>query len=186
VALLALAPAPLVGPELARIAGARSETVGALLTGTTVLSFALLNAAIPGVIATVNLGLFAFVIGTAIAGSVPTMRDALLPVLDGARYVALAMALGVGLLAVGPGLDARTMLLGVSVLVLGGAVAAIAAALFRGDPVAAALGAGSRDPAVAIGLAVASGLAGAAAVPLVYAAALLLALGLRRLVSGRP
>jgi hypothetical protein len=47
VAILALAPSPLIGPALARIVGAREETVGALLTGTIVLSFPILLAAIP-------------------------------------------------------------------------------------------------------------------------------------------
>jgi hypothetical protein len=48
VAILALAPSPLIGPSLARLVAAREETVGALLTGTIVLSFPLLLAAIPG------------------------------------------------------------------------------------------------------------------------------------------
>src|SRR5205814_1525904 len=67
---------------------------GALLTGTVVLSFPLLLAAIPDLGPNVNVALFAFVIGTALAGSLPTLRDAVLPVIDGARYVALVIILG--------------------------------------------------------------------------------------------
>src|SRR5688572_11520212 len=47
-ALLAFAPAPLLGPRLARAVGVREETVGALMTGTVVVSFPLLVAVIPG------------------------------------------------------------------------------------------------------------------------------------------
>jgi hypothetical protein len=64
-------------------------------------------------------------------------------------------------------------------------VAAIGAMLFGGDWLAAAMGAGLRDPAVAAGLAITSGLAGAAAVPLAYAALLALGLGVGKVLVAR-
>jgi hypothetical protein len=185
VVILALSPSPLIGPALARIVGAREETVGALLTGTIVLSFPLLLASVPGLAPNVNIALFAFVIGTALASAVPLFRDLILPIVDGARYVALAIILGGAALAAISLVDVRAV--GVAALMLGvGTVsAAIGAMLFRGDALAAAIGAGMRDPAVAAGLAIASGLAGAAAVPLAYAALMALSLGVGKLVVAR-
>jgi len=185
VAILALSPSPLIGPALARIVGAREETVGALLTGTIVLSFPLLLAAIPGLGPNVNIGLFAFVIGAALASAVPLFRDLVLPIVDGARYVALAIILGAAGLAALSFVDPRAVGVAALVLLVGTLSAAIGALLFRGDGIAAAIGAGMRDPAVAAGLAIVSGLAGAAAVPLAYAALVALSLGVGKLVVAR-
>jgi hypothetical protein len=185
VAILALAPSPLIGPTLARFVAAREETVGALVTGTIVLSFPLLLASIPGLGPNVNVALFAFVIGTALAGAVPTVRDAILPVFDGARYVALAVILGAAALMSLAFVDLRAVGVAALVLLVGAASAAIGAALFGGNGLAAAIGGGMRDPVVAAALAIASGLAGAAAVPLAYAALLLLSLGVGKLLVAR-
>jgi hypothetical protein len=185
VAILALSPSPLIGPAVARFVGARGETVGALLTGSIVLSFPVLLAAIPGIAPQVNIALFAFVIGAAFAGAVPTLRDTILPIIDGARYVALAIILGgAGLVAVSL-LDLRAIGLAAVVLFVGAGSAAIGAALFDGDGLAAAIGAGARDPAVAAALAISSGLAGGAALTLAYAALLALGLGVGKLLVAR-
>jgi hypothetical protein len=185
VAILALAPSPLIGPALARFLGAREETVGALLTGTIVLSFPLLLAAIPGIGPQVNVALFAFVIGAALASAVPLFRDLILPIVDGARYVALAIVLGGAGIAAISFVDARAVGVAALVLLVGGVSAATGALLFGGDGLAAAIGAGTRDPAVAAGLAIVSGLAGGAAVPLAYAALLALSLGVGKLLVAR-
>ena len=185
VAILALAPSPLIGPALARFVAVREETVGALLTGTVVLSFPLLLAAIPGLGPTVNVALFSFVIGTALAGAVPMFRDAVLPIVDGARYVALAIILGSAGIAALAFVDPRAVGIAALLLLVGTASAAIGALLFGGDGLAAAIGAGTRDPAVAAGLAIGSGLAGGAAVPLAYAALLALSLGVGKLLVAR-
>ena len=151
VAILALAPSPLIGPALARIAGAREETVGALLTGTLVLSFPILLAAIPGLGPQVNIALFAFVVGTALASAVPLFRDLVLPIVDGARYVALAIILGASGIAALAFVDPRAVGVAALLLLVGAVSAGIGAMLFGGDGVAAAIGAGTRDPAVAAG-----------------------------------
>jgi hypothetical protein len=185
VAILALGPAPVIAPRLARFVAAREETVGALLTGTIVISFPLLLTAIPGLAPQVNIALFAFVVGAALASAVPLFRDLILPIVDGARYVALAtIAGGAGLAALAV-VDPHSVGVAALVLLVGAAAAAMGAALFGGDAGAAALGAGTRDPAVAAGLAIASGLAGAAAVPLAYAALLALGLGVGKLLVAR-
>jgi hypothetical protein len=185
VAILALAPSPLVGPALARFVGARTESVGALVTGTLVLSFPLLMTAIPGLSSTVNVVLFAFVIGAALAGSVPLFRDAILPIVDGARYVALAIILGAAAVGALAFVDPRAIGVAALMLVVGAASAAIGAVLFGGSGVAAAIGAGTRDPAFAAALAMSVGLAGGGAVPLAYAALLLLGLGVGKLLVSR-
>jgi hypothetical protein len=132
-----------------------------------------------------NVALFAFVIGAALAGSVPTLRDAILPVVDGARWVALAFILGGAALAALSFIDLRAVGLAALVLLVGAVCAAIGAILFGGDGLAAAIGAGMRDPAVAAGLAIATGLAGGAAVPLAYAALVALSLGAGKLLIAR-
>ena len=185
VAILALSPAPLIGPTLARLVGAREETVGALLTGTIVLSFPLLLAAIPGIGQQVNVALFAFVIGAALASSVPLFRDLILPIVDGARYVALAIILGAAGVAAVSFVDPRAVGVAALAILVGTVSAAVGAMLFRGDGLAAAIGAGLRDPAVAAALAIGSGLAGGAAVPLAYVALLALALGVGKLLVAR-
>jgi hypothetical protein len=167
------------------VVGAREETVGALLTGTVVLSFPLLLAAIPGIGQQVNVALFAFVIGTALASTVPLFRDLILPVVDGARYVALAIILAGAALAALAFVDLRAVGVAALALIVGAVAAAIGAILFRGDGVAAAIGAGLRDPAVATGLALGSGLAGGGAVPLAYAALVVLGLGVGKLLVAR-
>jgi hypothetical protein len=185
VAILALAPSPLIGPTLARLVGAREETVGALLTGTIVLSFPLLLAAIPGIGPQVNIALFAFVIGTALASAVPLFRDLILPIVDGARYVALAIILGAAGVAAVAFVDPRAVGVAALVLLVGTVSAAIGAMLFSGNGLAAGIGAGLRDPAVAAGLAIGAGLAGGAAVPLAYAALVALGVGVGRLLVAR-
>lgn len=183
VAILALSPAPLIGPALARFVAARAETVGALLIGTIVLSFPLLIANIPGVGPNANVALFAFVIGAALAGSMPVLRDLMLPIVDGARYVALAIILGAAAIAALSFVDPRSVGVAALVLLVGTVSAAVGAILFGGDGLAAAIGAGTRDPAVAAGIAIVSGLAGGAAVPLAYAGLLVLSLGVGKLVA---
>ncbi len=185
VAILALSPSPLIGPSLARFVAVRAETVGALLTGTIVLSFPLLMAAIPGLGPSVNIALFAFVIGTALAGSLPTLRDVLLPVFDGARYVAMAIILGGAALAAVSLVDLRAVGVAALVLLVGVLTAASGAILFGGNGIAAAIGAGTRDPAVAAALAMSAGLASAGSVPLAYAALLALSLGVGKLLVAR-
>ena len=185
VAILALSPSPLIGPSLARFVVVRAETVGALLTGTIVLSFPLLMAAIPGLGPSVNIALFAFVIGTALAGSLPTLRDVLLPVFDGARYVAVAIILGGAALSAVSLVDLRAVGVAALVLLVGVLTAASGAILFGGNGIAAAIGAGTRDPAVAAALAMSAGLAGAGSVPLAYAALLALSLGVGKLLVAR-
>ena len=185
VVVLALSPSSLAGAAIARWIGAREETVGALMTGTIVLSLALLPAGVPALAVTLNMGLAALVVGVVVAGSFPTVRDAILPVLDPARYAAIAAILAITAISSISLVDGRAIALAGIVLVAGTLSAAIGAWVFGGDPLAAAIGGGTRDPSVAAGVAMLVGLAGGAAVPLAYAALLALATALGKLVVPR-
>jgi hypothetical protein len=178
--LLAFAPAPLLGPRLARAIGAREETVGALLTGTIVVSFPLLVAVIPGIASSVNFGLFAFVLGAALGGWVPRIRDAFLPALDAAKYLAVASILGVTFVMSPSIFDLRTFGVAAAALVVGAVCAAAVARVFGGERLDMTIGGGLRDGSVAAGLAVGSGLAGAGSVPVAYVVLLVLAAALRQ------
>ncbi len=184
VTILAFSPSALVGPRIARLLGAREESAGALMTATVVISFPLLLVAAPGARPLVDMSLFAFVVGAAVAGAIPTVRDAMLPVLDGARYVAVAIALVAAFLASPQIADPRAYLVAAGCLVIGPLSAAAAARIFGGDPLAAVVGSGTRDPAVAAGLAVGAGLVGGGTVALAYAVWLALATGVGKLLVG--
>jgi hypothetical protein len=185
--ILALAPSTLVGPRVARLVGVREESTAALMTASIVISFPLLLAVAPAARSLVDMGLFAFVVGAAIAGAIPTVRDAMLPVLDGARYVAIAIAIVVAFIASAEIADPHAYFIAASCLVIGPLSAAGAARLLGGDPLAAAIGSGTRDPAVAAGLAVGTGLVGGGAVAFAYAVLLALAVGVGKLlVGGQP
>jgi hypothetical protein len=180
--ILALAPSSLFAPRIARLLGAREESAAALMTAALVASFPLLLIVEPGARSIVDTGLFAFVIGAALAGMVPTLRDLVLPVLDGARYAAAAIALVVAFLASGEIGDGRAYLVAAGCLLIGPVSAAAAARIFGGDPLSSAIGAGTRDPAIAAGIAVGTGMVGGAAVALAYAVLLVLAVALGKLL----
>src|SRR5207245_6413477 len=79
--LLAAAPAELAAPALARAVGGRAETAAAVMTGTLVVSFALLLTALGPARAseaTANTAFIAFLVGISAAGAVPPLRAALL------------------------------------------------------------------------------------------------------------
>ena len=180
--IIALAPSSLFAPRIARLVGAREESAAALMTAALIASFPLLLIVEPGARSVVDTGLFAFVIGAALAGMVPTVRDLVLPVLDGARYAATAIALVVAFLASGELAEPRAYLVAAACLVIGSLSAAAAARIFGGGALSSAIGAGTRDPAIAAGIAVGTGMVGGAAVALVYAVLLVLAVALGKLL----
>ena len=182
-ALLVLGPAPLIGGRIAPLVGARQDRVGALGVATLVIAFVLLLGGTPAVAGVLQPVIIAFVAGLVLAGTVPTLRDRLLPLLDGARYVAIGVILVILAVVAAPTLDGRSVGIAAGVLLVGVIAAAAIAAVMGTDPVSAALGAGIRDPVVAGGLILATGGGDALAIPLAYAGLLavaLLALGLGR------
>ena len=172
--LLAIAPAELAAPALARALGGRIETAAALMTGTLVVSFALLLAALGPArasAATANTAFIAFIVGVSAAGAVPPLRDALLGPIRVAANIALAILIASALVSGIAALDPATFAAALALLVAGGLAAALAAAVLGGDVPASVLGAGTRDFAVAATLAADVTPAGAA-VPLGYGALL--------------
>ena len=182
-AVLVLGPSPLIGGRLAPFVGARQDRVGALGVATLVVAFVLLLGAMPSYGGVLQRAILAFVAGVVLAGVVPTVRDLLLPVLEAARYVAMAVIL-VMLVIVGvPTLDWTAVGIAVGVLVVGALAAAVLAVVMHADPLSATLGAGTRDPVVAGALLMATGANEAVGIPLAYAGLLavtLLTLGLGR------
>ena len=183
-AVLALAPAPLIADRLAVVAGARRESAAALAVGTLAVSLVLLPAAAPRGVAGYGSAVLALALGLALA-AMPTIRDLVLPVLVAARYVAVGLVLVLLGVAVADRVDATAVAFAFALLAVGALSAAFAARLLGGNPLAAAIGGGTRDPAVAGALLLGGG-ADASAVPLAYAALLagaVLAAGvLRKLV----
>jgi len=176
--VLAIAPAELAAPALAWRVGGRMETAAAVVTGTLVVSFALVLTMFGSGAgaAPANAALFAFVAGAAIAGTVPPLRDALLPVIRGASALALGILVVVALVSGFPALRPETAIAAVALLAAGALVASLVAALLGGEPRAIVLGGGTRDFAIAATLAVRTGGDAAAAVPLAYGALLFAAL----------
>jgi hypothetical protein len=177
---VAFAPAPLVGAGIvARLRG-RMDLAGALGLGTILVAFVLVSgrfALAPG-------GLFiaaqAYAIPATVAAVIPRLRDALLVPLRIAGWAAFAVVLAAGALAA-PAIDPMTVAVALVLLLAGIAASLAAAHETERDHLAAVVGAGLRDPALAIALATLAGGAAATGVPLMYAVFCLGLAGIARL-----
>lgn len=171
---VAVAPALLSAPALATAMGGRMDRAGALLVGTIAASFilSLTRSATP---CAMQNAMLAFVVGAGVTSVVPMLpsiaRTSVQRLGDAAFIVLLAVAI-----AGGPALDAAAALAALALFVTTIGTAALVARIAGADLRSAIAGAGTRDPAVATGLAVAFGGPAAAGIPL-YSAALLLVLG---------
>jgi hypothetical protein len=165
---VALAPAPLVGPGIVARLGGRMDLTGALGLGTILLAIVLVSGR-GGLAAN---GLFiatqAYAIPATVAGVIPRLRDALLVPLRIAGWAAFAVTLIAGALAA-PAIDLATVAVALGLLVAGIGAALLAAVETGRDPLAAVVGAGVRDPALAVALATVASGAEATGVPLIYA-----------------
>jgi hypothetical protein len=165
---LAVAPGALFAPAVVSAAGGqRSDMAGALLLGTVVLSVVLV-ATEPAMGTAGLVAAQAFLIGSLVAGAMPTVRDRLaMPLRWGARLAALAvLALAV---AGRPDIDASTVMLSLVAVTLTLVTASAVALALRRDVLSAAAAAGTRDPILAIALAWSTGGSSATAVPVVSA-----------------
>jgi hypothetical protein len=165
---VALAPAPLVGPGVvARLRG-RMDLAGVLGLGTILLTFVLVSARGPLATGGLFIGTQAYAIAATVGAVIPRLRDALLLPLRIAGWAAFAVVLAAGALAA-PAIDLATVVVALGLL-LAGIAASLAAAYETGrEPLAAVVGAGLRDPALAVALATAAGGTEATGVPLIYA-----------------
>jgi len=165
---LALAPGALLAPSIVSAAGGRrSDTTGALVLGTVILSFVLV-ATRPGTSALAVTAAQAFAIASLVAGAVPTLRDRLLGALRWAGHLAMVVVFVLAV-ASGPVVDAGTLIAAVATCALALGVAGVVALALRRDLFSAVAAAGTRDPVVAIALAWSMGGPDATAVPLVNA-----------------
>ncbi|HEX9496242.1 MAG TPA: hypothetical protein VGA38_10830 [Candidatus Limnocylindria bacterium] len=163
---VALAPALLSGPALAARLGGRIDRAGALLLGTIVVAFALGLREGGGAASTVQAAAIAFVVGGGVTSAVPMLPAAARRGIQWLGELAFVAILAVGATRIdeiGPSLFATAALFGATVL-----TAAIAARIGGVDLTSALLGAGTRDPAVAVAIALAAG--GSTVVPVAYAA----------------
>ena len=183
---VAIVPAPLVATGIvARLRG-RMDLAGALGLGTILVSLLIIGSRGSLASAALFAAFEAFAIAAMVAGALPPLRDALLPVLRVAGWLAFVLVIGAAALwqmslvrdALGPGgvpLLATPAFIVQSVaiaaaLFLVGAGAAYAVARTTGrDPLAAIAGAGLRDPALAVALAAVTAGPDSTGVPLVYA-----------------
>jgi hypothetical protein len=172
----ALAPGALLAPTVVAAAGGRrADMAGALGLGTVGLSI-VLTLLWPGANGPALIGAQAFVIASLVAGAVPTLRDRVLVPLAwlGQLAAAAVIALAVGS---GPRLDPGALTVAVAAAAVTLAITGALAIVLRRDVLSALVGAGTRDPIVAIALAWSLGGPVATGVPIVNAAILGIAAG---------
>jgi len=168
---VAIAPALLTAPALADRIGGRMDRTGALVAGSIGMWLALTLTQGPAAAVAAQGAMLPFVLGAGVTSVVPMLPQLVRTIAqrigDVAFLVLIAAALsGAGDLNATNGLAALALFAAVS------GSAAIVARIGGVDLGSALAGAGSRDPAVATGLAIALG--GSVAIPL-YAGILLLA-----------
>jgi hypothetical protein len=168
---VAVAPALLAGPALATAIGGRMDRAGALVVGSIGMWLVLTLTQGPDAAAAAQGAMLPFILGAGVTSVVPMLPQVIRTIAQRIGDVAFLVLIAIALSGAG-GLNAAN---GLAALALFAAVAASALFVARigGVDLGSALaGAGSRDPAVATGLAIALG--GSVAIPL-YAGILLLA-----------
>jgi hypothetical protein len=192
---LAIVPAPLVAPEIVGRMRGRADLAGALVLGTALASLLVVGSR--GTLA--GGALFtateAFAVAAMLANALPTIRDALLPVLRAVGWGAVALVALTALMSAPPFIDPppigtdpplalQSAVVALMLLVAGTGSAVIVAHLTARDEIAAIGGAGLRDPTLAIALATITAGPDSTGVPLAYGVGVVLlggiALALRR------
>ena len=171
---VAVVPAPLVAVGVVTRLRGRMDLAGALVLGTVIVSLLVVGSRGALAAGALFVALEVFAVAAMVAGALPPLRDALLPVLRVVGWAAFLIALLSAALSqtssIGDaGLLAESLAAAVALLVLGACVAYLAARATGREPLAAIAGAGLRDPALAVALAIATAGPDAAGVPLIYA-----------------
>jgi hypothetical protein len=175
---LAVVPAPFIAPEIVGRMRGRADLAGALVLGTVLASLLVVGSRGALAAGALFMATEAFAISAMVANGLPTVRDALLAplrVIGVIALVVLLLATPVWSAIVDPpaSLDVGLVLssaLAAFALLLAGLVATVLVARVLGRDVPAAIGgAGLRDPALAVVLAVVTAGPASAAVPLCYA-----------------
>jgi hypothetical protein len=168
---VALAPALLTAPALANAIGGRMDRTGALVVGSVGMWLMLTLTQGPAAAAAAQGAMLPFILGAGVTSVVPMLPQVIRTIAQRIGDAAFVVLIAIALSAAN-GLNAANGLAALALFVTVVASAVIVARIGGVDLGSALAGAGSRDPAVATGLAVALG--GSAAVPL-YSAILLLA-----------
>ena len=162
---LAVMPALLFAPLLARATGGRADRAGALLAGTMAVAFALNALGGAVVFGELQNGFLAFVIGATVVAMVPMLPAPARVLGELAGYAAFGALAVVNVVSSAQDFDPLTFVAGAVLFAATAGTAAIAARLLGVEPESAIAGSGSRDFGVATGLAVTAGGPGAAAAP---------------------
>ena len=168
---VAFAPALLTAPALATAIGGRMDRAGALVVGSIGMWLVLTLTRGPAAAAAAQGAMLPFILGAGVTSVVPMLPQLVRTIAQRIGDLAFLVLIAIAL----SGAGALNPVNGLAALALFAAIAAGAAAVARigGVDLGSALaGAGSRDPAVATGLALALG--GSTAIPL-YSGILLLA-----------
>ena len=151
------------------------DRAGALLLGTIAASFVLVLSRASAAGGTVQGGMIAFAVGAGVTSAVPLLPAIARTGVQRLGDLAFLVLIAVALLG-GPALGPAAAIAAIALVVGPAATAALVARVSGVDVRTAVAGAGTRDPAIAIALALALGGPPAAGVPL-YAGLLLLVLG---------
>lgn len=168
---VALAPALLTAPALAAAIGGRMDRTGALVVGSIGMWLVLTLTRGPAAAAAAQGAMLPFIVGAGVTSVVPMLPSVVRTIAQRIGDLAFLVLIATALPSAGS-LNATNGLAALALFVAVAASAAIVARIGGVDLGSALAGAGSRDPAVAAGFAVALG--GSAAIPL-YAGILLLA-----------
>jgi hypothetical protein len=162
---LAVMPGLLFAPLLARSIGGRADRAGALVAGTMVVAFALNAVGGAGAFGQLQNGFLAFVIGAAVVATIPMLPATARMLGEIAGYVAFGSLAVVNVVSSVQDFDPLAFAAGAVLFASIAGTAAVAARLMGVEPASALAGSGSRDVAVATGLAVGAGGPGAAVAP---------------------
>jgi len=169
-AAVATAPALLSASALGSAIGGRIDRTGALLVGTIAAWWVL--GLVRGVLGPAQNAMLPFLVGVGITSFIPMLPEVARAAIGRVGDLAFVVLVAVAISAAGA-LDPTNGTAAIVVFVGIAATAALAARIGGVDVRSAVAGAGTRDPAVAVGVAVALG--GSTAIPL-YSGILLLAL----------
>jgi hypothetical protein len=170
-AAVAFAPALLTGPALAAAIGGRMDRTGALVVGSIGMWLGLTLTRGPAAAAAAQGAMLPFILGAGVTSVVPMLPELVRTIAQRIGDAAFVVLIAIAVSGAG-GLNAPNGLAALALFAAVGASAVIVARIGGVDLGSALAGAGSRDPAVATGLAVALG--GSVAIPL-YCGILLLA-----------
>ena len=168
---VALAPALLTAPALAAAVGGRMDRTGALVVGSIGMWLVLTLTRGPDAATAAQDAMLPFILGAGVTSVVPMLPQLVRTIAQRIGDAAFVVLIAIAVSGAG-GLNAANGLAALALFAAVAASAVIVARIGSVDLGSALAGAGSRDPAVATGLAVALG--GSVAIPL-YSGILLLA-----------